>query len=161
MVKIKIEAPPEYDIVSKVGSIDFEYGVRGAELERELRKAQDSFLRAMELQGLTLYRMPGFNNPVWITSEDGEFVSWYAIDWEGKRIKKELKSGGFVEMTHNLETSLEDSAGMVEYRIVGVFWGPMRSIEILKSKDEIKAEEREARHPVIFGPAFLTGSSKP
>ena len=152
-VQIKVAPPTEHDLIHKVGSINLEYGVRGSELEKELRDAQDIFLRQMELRGLTLYHLAGFNNPVWVTSEDGEFTAFYALDWEGKRTKKELRGDHIEEVTHTLETSLEDTEGEVEYRIIGVFWSPRASIEILKPKDEIRAEERAARHPVHFGQA--------
>ena len=113
----------------------------------------------MELKGVTLIQRPGFNNQVWVTNEAGEFTAFYAIDWEGKRPRKERRAGDAPGRTEEFtlptprETSLEDSQGEVEYRIVGVFWGPKTSIEILKDRDEILAEERASRHPVQFGPA--------
>lgn len=149
MVKINIGDVPRYDLITKVGSITLEYGVRGPELERELRVAQEKFIRAMELRGLTLFRSSGLANPKWTTNEDGSMTAWYAIDWEGKR-KPRLHTDG-TPLPRKRETSLEESEGEVEYRIVGVFWGPTTSMEILKEKQEIKDEEREAKHPTQFG----------
>lgn len=160
-MRFQIAAEPEYDLLSKVGSIDFEYGVRGRELELALGKAQDDFVRAMEMQGLTLFKKAGFPNPVWITNEDGEFTAFYAIDWLGERVPKETRAGGTFEMPHKREMSLEDSHGMVEYRIVGVFWGPKTSIEILKDKKTMEREERLSRNPIQFGPGSTTGKPLP
>jgi hypothetical protein len=41
---------------------------------------------------------------------------------------------------------------MVEYRIVGIFWGPKTSIEVLKHTAQIRDEERLAKNPMSFGP---------
>ena len=156
--KIKVTESPEFDLVHKVGSLTLEYGVHGAELEYELRKNQELFVRSMELQGLTLYHRPGFNNPVWVTHETGEPMAYYAIDWEGKRKKIERRvfdpvtGTDKVEMPTPREMSLEDSQGEVEYRIIGVFWGPMTSIQISKSRTAIIAEEKASKNPIIFGP---------
>lgn len=150
-MKIKIVAEPEYDLVTKVGSINFEYGVRGRELELELRKAQGMFVRAMELQGLGLVRnIP--QNPRWVTGADGELSAFYALDWEGKRKRTEIRSGGLIsDLPTPRERSLEDSRGEVEYRIVGVFWGAGTTMEVLRDKARIKSEERYAKRPVTYG----------
>ncbi|KKN82252.1 hypothetical protein LCGC14_0310650 [marine sediment metagenome] len=152
-IQIKVDASPEYDFVTKVGSLTLEYGVRGRELEQELGSNQELFVRCMELQGLTLAIAPK-----WITNEQGDFTAWYAIDWEGKRKRKERRvydpetGTDIVELPTTRETSLEDSQGEVEYRIVGIFWGPKTSIEILKDRDAIIAEEKASRNPMVFGP---------
>ena len=138
-----------WDVVTKVGSITREYGVGGRELEKDLRDAQETFVRVMETRGMRLYTQPGLHNPVWTTNEDGSPMAVYAMDWEGKR-KPKLGPDG-EPLPHDRETSLEDSEGEVEYRIVGVFWAPRMRIEILKGKDDILAEERAKRNPKQFG----------
>ncbi|HDZ39347.1 MAG TPA: hypothetical protein ENH62_13895 [Marinobacter sp.] len=150
-MKIEIKAEPEYGLVSKVGSIDLEYGVKGSELERELRAAQEAFLRSMDLRGLVLdKRVP--QNPRWTTDGEGKLSATYAIDWEGVRRPKTTTSDGKeVELPNKKETSLEDTQGMVEYRIVGVFWAPKQAVEILKHREQIKDEERAKRNGKSFG----------
>lgn len=155
-VKIQITADPIYDLVTKVGSYSLEYGVHDRELELELRKAQEIFIRQMELQGLTLVRRAGFDNPVWVTNPDGNMSAFYAIDWEGKRPSKIMTVSGEVEMPTTRETSLEETGGEVEYRVVGVFWGPKTSIEVLRDKQLIKDQERAARSPALYGPGGRT-----
>ncbi len=160
-VTIRVTESPEFDLIHKTGSLTLEYGVRGGELENELRRNQELFVRSMELQGLTLYRKPGFNNPVWVTNEDGSPLAYYGIDWEGKRRRVERRTfdpitgTDRVELPTRRETSLEDSQGEVEYRIVGIFWGPKTSIEIAKSRDVIIAEEKASKHPIQFGPSGM------
>jgi hypothetical protein len=156
MVQIKIEPEPEYDLFSKVGSIDLEYGVKGRELEHNLEAAQATFVRSMEMRGLTLARIPGQRNPVWITDEDGRLNAFYAIDWYGERIPKHVPpDGNPLELAHTRETSLEETGGKVEYRVVGIFWGPKTSIEVLKASAQIKDEERLAKNPTSFGPGGI------
>lgn len=153
MVKINIVAEPEYDLISKVGSIDLEYGVRGRELERNLAVAQGTFVRSMEMRGLTLVDIPGQRNPVWITDEDGRLNAFYAIDWHGERAPKHVQPDSTaVDLAHTRETSLEETGGKVEYRCVGIFWGPKTSIEVLKPTAQIRDEERLAKNPMSFGP---------
>lgn len=153
---IRVQESPKYDMVHKVGSIDLEYGVKGRELELELRKAQDTFIRAMELHGLTLVRAAGLTNPVWVADEEEKLVATYAIDWEGSRPQKTMTAGGEVELPTTRETSLEESRGMVEYRIIGIFWGPKTTLEVLRDKQLIKDEERAERAPITFGPGGRT-----
>ena len=153
---IRVVAEPEYDFVTKVGSIDLEYGVQGRELELELKEAQDTFIRAMELHGLTLVRKPGFDNPVWVTHPEGQMAAFYAIDWEGSRPQKTMTAGGEVVLPTTREMSLEDSRGMVEYRVAGIFWGPKTSLEVLRDKQLIKDEERAKQAPITFGPGGRT-----
>lgn len=152
MPKIRIEAEPEYGLVSKVGSIDLEYGVRGTELERNLLAAQEAFVRSMELRGLTLAKVPiGQVNPQWVMDSRGRLSANYAIDWLGERRQKAITVGGEVETANKKETSLEETKGMVEYRIVGIFWAPETSIEILRHPGQAKDEERLAKKPTSFG----------
>jgi hypothetical protein len=156
MVQIKIEAEPEYDLLSKVGSIDLEYGVKGRELERNLEAAQATFVRSMELRGLTLANIPGQRNPVWITDDDGRLNAFYAIDWHGERVPKITQADGQVaDLPHTRETTLEETGGKVEYRVVGIFWGPKTSIEVLKASAQIRDEERLAKNPTSFGPGGI------
>src|SRR3972149_11801866 len=112
-MRIRVTEDPQYDLIHKVGSIDLEYGVHGRELELELRKAQEQFIRAMELQGLTL--MHGLQgNPRWVVNEDGSPQATYAIDWFGERPRKMMTVSGEVTLPTKRETSLEESRGRVE-----------------------------------------------
>lgn len=159
----RIEDDPKYDLVHKVGSITLDHGVRGPELDRELRTATEDFMRAMEMRGLILYRPPGgrlitqqgmMTNPAWIENPDGEAAAFYAIDWEGKRPRTEVRADGREHVLPTpRERSLEDSRGEVEYRIVGIFWAPRRAVEMLVSRSERLEQERRARNPKVFGPA--------
>ena len=142
----KVGEDPKYGLTSKVGSITLEHGVKGSELERLLRKAQEKFVRDMELRGFMLYDLP--NNPSWTTHEDGSMASWYAIDWLGEHTPT-FRDGEVLPKTR--ETSLEDSRGMVEYRIVGVFWTLVKMMEVLKDRDEILLDEKLARNPTRLG----------
>jgi hypothetical protein len=152
MPQIRIEAEPEYGLVSKVGSIDLEYGVKGTELERNLQGAQEAFIRSMELRGLTLAKVPaGQVNPQWVTDSQGRLSANYAIDWTGERRQKVQTAGGLVETANKKETSLEETDGMVEYRIVGIFWAPETAIEMLRHPGQARDEERLAKKPTSFG----------
>src|SRR3972149_10774875 len=151
-MRIRVTEDPQYDLIHKVGSIDLEYGVHGRELELELRKAQEQFVRAMELRGLTLVRHAGLRNPVWVCNEDETPMAVYAIDWEGTRPRKERRAGGEVVLPTTRETSLEESRGRVEYRIVGLFWGPKTTLEVLRDKQLIKDQEKGKRAPIRYGP---------
>ena len=161
MPQVKIQEDVQYGLTHKVGSIELDYGVRGEELKRELSQAGDKFVRDMELRGLTLYRPPGgylavpqtdgstkiMSNPYWIENPDGEYANWYAIDWLNERPRKEQRTGGEYNVARDRETSLEDSQGMLEYRIIGIFWAPERSIEMLTSIAERKEREQAAKNP--------------
>ncbi|KKL88873.1 hypothetical protein LCGC14_1920370 [marine sediment metagenome] len=149
MPQIRIEAEPEYNLISKVGSIDLEYGIKGTELERNLQGAQEAFIRSMELRGYTLAKTPG--NPQWVTDSYGRLSANYAIDWTGERRQKVQTAGGLVETANKKETSLEETGGMVEYRIVGIFYAPEVSIEMLRHPGQAKDEERLAKKPTSFG----------
>ena len=83
MPQIRVEENPDYEVTHKVGSITLPYGMRGPELERELMDAGLKFIRDMELRGLELFKgLP--KNPQWVKNPDGEYSSWYAIDWLGE-----------------------------------------------------------------------------
>ncbi len=145
--QFKVEEDPKYGLTHKTGTIDFDFGVRGRELEKGLLEAQQKFVRDMELRGLTLYDMP--NNPLWIENPDGEKAAFYAIDWEGRRKPKD-------NLPTERERSLEDSEGMVEYRIVGVFWAPETTYEIVTSRaDRIEKEKAEKNPESFFMPSNL------
>lgn len=152
MPQIRVTEDPKYGLTHKTGSITLDYGVRGPELERELRSAQEKFLRAMELRGLILYRHVGLPNPTWVENPDGSEAAFYAIDWEGKRPRIERRIGGDMQVANIRETSLEETQGEVEYRIVGIFWAPKRAVEVLTSIAERKEREAYERHPKSFGP---------
>lgn len=149
MPTIRVQEDPDYGLESKVGSIILEHGVRGTELRKEIEDATGKFIRAMELRGCELYHYPGLQNPTWISSEDGELVAYYAIDWEGKR--KAIIGPDGLPLPRTRETSLEDSEGEVEYRIVGIFWTPQRAVEFIKNRYQIFEEEKLARQPTQYG----------
>lgn len=151
MARVRVQEDPKYGLTHKTGSISFDAGVRGRELERELLAAAIKFIRDMELRGLILYKVPGMQNPTWVRNPDGQYAAWYAIDWEGKRPRKHaVTGGGEITLPTTRERSLEDSQGEVEYRIVGIFWAPERAIEILTSVAERKDREQRERHPQSF-----------
>ena len=148
-ITIKVQEDPSYGLVAKVGSIDLEYGVKDAELARELIIAAERFVRAMEQRGYHLYKAPGLDNPKWTTDGQGQMAPQYAIDWEQRRKPRIGPDGEPLPLER--ETSLEDSQGMVEYRIAGIFWAPKVSIPVLKPRQEILDEERVRKNPVTFG----------
>ena len=164
MPQVRIQEERKYGLTHKTGSIDLDHGVRGTELERELRQAGDKFVRDMELRGLILYKPPGgyfivpqntggtkvMTNPYWIENPDGEYANWYAIDWLNERPRKEKRTGGDYNIARNRETSLEDSQGLVEYRIIGIFWAPEKAIEMLTSIAERKEREKAEKNPQSF-----------
>lgn len=147
-VTFRVEEDTTYGLTHKTGTISFDHEVRGRTLELELLHAGEKFIRDMELRGLTLYNgplSPGQSNPMWVESPDGEYAAYYAIDWEGKRGPKDKEN-----MPHDREMSLEDSEGEVEYRIVGIFWAPETSYEMLTSREDRLAKEKQERNPISF-----------
>jgi len=150
MTTIRVKENPKYQLIHKVGSITLEYGVKGSELERELRLAQEDFVRAMELRGMILYRRVGFNNPVWVM-QDGEPLAFYAIDWDGKRKTGRKLGPDGLPLPKEREYSLEDSEGEVEYRVIGIFYAPERAIEIMVDVQDILDKEKIDRNPIQFG----------
>lgn len=134
-------------ITPLVGSIDVDADMEGRTLEIELEKALEKFVRAQELRGYTLIAMPGgIKNPQWATHPDGTPKAWYA-----RRGIDKQNAEGQLEYSKR-EESLEESEGIVEYRCFGFFIAPMTLMQIKKHEDEIYAEERAARNPVVFGP---------
>ena len=144
-----IEPGPTYALAPLIGSIDVEYGVRGAELEKTLSDTRERFVRAMELRGNILYRHPKLPNPRWVTTEDGMPMAYFDIDWAEERQKVPIGPDG-ESLPRKRAMSLDESKGWVEYRIVGVFWCPKTKVEILKSKYDRYAAERKALNPVQF-----------
>ena len=147
MVEVKIKEEAKWGVTSKVGSIDLEYGIHGRELEQELQKAQDTFLRDMELRGYVLYDVPDFANPVWMCDENDEPLAEYALDWEMKNAPV-AGDGGVIAPT--TPSNLEESGGMVEYRVMGVFWTKEKIVERLTSIQERKDREKAEKEPLHF-----------
>jgi len=147
-MQVKIQDDPQYGLVHKTGSIQLEHDLQELHLEKVLLEATYKFVRDMELQGFHLYQAPGLTNPRWVRNPDGQFAAWYAIDWVGER-RQSIKDaeGNIVEMPTNRERSLEDSEGMVEYRIVGVFWAPEHKVMRWQSIAERKEREKMDRNP--------------
>lgn len=153
------EAEEDYGLIWKVGSITLEYGVKTDELKRELDSATATFLKHMELRGLILYNHPAlqFANPGWIASSPGHPLPFYGVDWEGKRKKRRAPDGK--ELPRIAESSLEETEGEVEYRIVGIFWTPKRATEIIVSGQGILDKELAAKNPIRFGPGDPGGGT--
>ena len=150
MPQVKVKEELTYGLAPLVGSIDVEYGMKGAELEKLLRDQQELFVKAMELRGNILYRHPSLQNPKWVSSDiDGEPLAYFDLDWAAERQKvKHDREGN--PLPRDRATSLEESQGWVEYRIVGVFWCPKHKVEQLRSKHERYAAEKAAKNPVSF-----------
>ena len=149
MAQVNVEPDLTYALAPLVGSIDVEYGVRGAELEKTLNDTREQFVRAMELRGNVLYRHPKLQNPRWVTSGDGIPLAYFDIDWAEERQKVPIGPDGG-PMPRKRATSLDEAKGWVEYRIVGIFWCPKMQVEILKSKYDRYAAEKKALNPVSF-----------
>jgi hypothetical protein len=168
----RVKEDSSYGLTHKTGTIAFDAGVRGPELERELRLAGEKFVKDMENRGLTLYQPQGgylqgqdgqrMTNPAWVKYEgtEDQAAAFYAIDWEGKRKKEQVMvsgndpavSGEMIDLPTTRETSLEETEGEVEYRIVGIFWARKGATEVVTDRQQRLAAERAARHPVVFGP---------
>jgi len=147
-------------IVERKAGMPVEYGVKGSELMKVLRDGMMKFIRAMELQGLTLIPLPT-GNPLCVTHEDGKPYATYSVT---KSLEKALpdelidqKTGGKGPSTQKEPRSLDDSEGWVDYRFIGVFWAPQVSMEIAVERDKLLAQEKEARNPTVWG----GGSSTP
>lgn len=147
-------------IVERKASMPLEYGVKGAELMAKLREGCAKFIRAMELQGLTLIPLPQ-GNPLCVTHKDGTPYATYSVSRSLlERMPDELEdyqTQGQGPKTQKEPRSLEDSYGLVDYRFVGVFWAPQVSMEIAIERDKLLAKERAAKNPTVWG----GGSSTP
>ena len=169
---VRVKEAPEYGLTHKTGTISFDIGVRGPELERELRLAGEKFIKDMENRGLRLYNPPGgylpgqdgskMSNPSWVKYAGGDNhpAAFYAIDWEGKRPKEQVRVTGndpdvketWIDLPTKRETSLEETDGEVEYRIVGIFWVKASAVPVVTDRQVRLAAERAARNPKVFGP---------
>ncbi len=169
---IRVKEDASYGLTHKTGTISFDSGVRGPELERELRLAGEKFVKDMENRGMALYHPPGgylpgqdgrkMTNPSWVQYAEAEnqAAAFYAIDWEGKRPKERVRVTGndpsvketWIDLPTRRETSLEETDGEVEYRIVGIFWVKATAVPVVTDRQTRLATERAARHPVVFGP---------
>ncbi len=141
-------------VVSREAALPIEYGVTGTELMQKLRQGAEKFIRAMELQGLTLIPLPE-GNPLCVTNDDGTLRATFSMTQDLEKTSPDqmldTQTGGKGPETLKVPSSLEDSLGMVDYRMVGVFWAPQVSIEIAKSLDQIHAEEKAAKNPSTWG----------
>lgn len=157
---LAVEQDLEYMIVERTAGMPLEYGIRGSELMTKLRDGCRKFIRAMELQGLTLIPLPG-GNPLCVTHKDGRPYGTFSVSKSLlERMPDELednKTGGSGPSTQREPRSLEDSDGFVDYRFVGVFWAPQVSIEIAVERDKLLDKERAAKNPTRWG----GGSSTP
>ncbi len=148
-------------VVTREAAMPVEYGVKGRELMRMLRRGVEKFIKAMELQGLTLIPLPE-GNPMCVTNEDDTprptFSMTKDLDRNAPDQYIDAKTGGQGPETLKVPTSLEMSDGMVDYRFVGVFWAPQVSMEIATSIDEIHAEEKMSTNPKVWGSGKSTPS---
>lgn len=146
-------------IVERKAKMPVEYGVKGQELMRVLREGCRKFIRAMELQGLTLIPLPQ-GNPLCLTYADGRPYGTYSVTEQlMQQQPDELLDNtpdsdgewGRGPSTLRMPTSLEDSKGWVDYGFVGVFWAPQVSLEIAVEREKLLAEERAAKNPRTWG----------
>jgi len=151
---IALQQDIEHMVVSREAAFPVEYGVKGPELQRLLGDAARKFIRAMELQGLTLIPLPG-GNPLIVTDEQDRALPTYSATHDLMKSApdeaEDARTGGGGPTTLNQPMSLEDSQGFVDYRLVGVFWAPKVSIEIAKTRERLLAEERAAKNPRTWG----------
>lgn len=139
-------------IVTREAALPVEYGVKGRELMDKLRKGAEAFIHAMELQGLELIPLPD-GNPQVVTNSEGVPYGTYSVSRDLMRAAPDelLDSNGVGAETWKQPMSLDDSYGLVDYRIVGVFWAPQVTVEIAKTRDKLLAEERAAKNPRTWG----------
>lgn len=141
-------------VVERKAKMPVEYGIKGEELMRVLRDGCRKFIRAMELQGLTLIPLPG-GNPLCLTYADGRPYGTYSVTHQLMQEQPDelidQKTEGAGPSTLKMPNSLEDSQGFVDYGFVGVFWAPRVSMEIAVERDKLLAQERAARNPRTWG----------
>lgn len=141
-------------IVTRNAAMPLEYGVKGEELLRELKKGMEKFIRAMELQGLTLIPLAE-GNPLVVTHKDGRPYATYSVSKDLEKGQPDelldARSTGQGVSTHRQPTNLDMSHGLVDYRFVGVFWAPKVSMEIAVSRDKLLAQEKASRNPRQWG----------
>lgn len=141
-------------IVKREAAFPVEYGIKGKELRELLAKNARLFIRAMELQGLELIPLPG-GNPLIVTDEEDRALPTYSVTRDLMRSAPDeatdARTGGQGPTTMNQPMSLDDSYGLVDYRLVGVFWAPKVAIEIAKTRNKLLAEERAAKNPRTWG----------
>ena len=172
LMAVRVKEDASYGLTHKTGTISFDVGVRGPELERELRLAGEKFIHDMEARGMALYHPPGgylpgqdgskMSNPSWVKYADAPDhpAAFYAIDWESKRKKERVRVTGndpdvkeeWIDLPTRRETSLEETEGEVEYRIVGIFWVKATAVPVVTDRQVRLAAERAARNPKVFGP---------
>jgi len=140
-------------VVSREAAFPVEYGVKGKELRDLLAANARKFIHAMELQGLELIPLPD-GNPLIVTDEQDRAIPTYSMTRDLMKSApdeaSDIASDGQGAPTLNQPMSLDDSYGLVDYRLVGVFWAPKVAIEIAKSRDRILAEEKAARNPTTW-----------
>lgn len=144
----------EWMVVSREAAFPVEYGVKGAELRAKLKWAIEKFIRAMELQGLTLIPLPD-GNPLVVTDKEGKPMGYYSIS---KDLEKPAPDELLDHMTEGRgpetlkqPTNLDMSGGLVDYRIVGVFWAPQVSMEIAVERQKLLDAEKQSRNPRTWG----------
>lgn len=158
---ISVQQDLEHKLVTREAALPVEYGVKGRELMDILKKGAQDFIRAMEMQGLTLLPLPG-GNPQVVTygqgAKMGQPFGTYSISRDLNKAAPDelLDAAGKGVETWKQPMSLDDSYGLVDYRIVGVFWAPEVTIEIARERDKLLAEERAAKNPRTWGAGKTT-----
>lgn len=145
-------------MVTREAALPVEYGVKGRELMDKLAKGARDFIRAMEMQGLELIHLPD-GNPTVVTFDNGRPYGTYSISRDLEKAQPDElldANGGMGPETWKQPMSLDDSYGLIDYRIVGVFWSPQVSIEIAKTREQLRAEERAAKNPRTWGAGKTT-----
>lgn len=142
-------------VVIRRAGIPVEYGVKGQELMRILRKGAEQFIRAMELQGLELIPLPE-GNPQCVTNADGTPRATYSITHDLMKAQPDelidqTIGGPASAPTLKVPMSLEDSKGTVDYQLIGAFLAPEVAVEVLKRREDILAAEKAAKNARTWG----------
>ena len=151
---IAVQADLPKMVVTREAAMPVEYGVKGRELMRMLRDGCMKFIKAMELQGLTLIPLPE-GNPMCVTNLDDSPRPTFSMTKDLDRVAPDeyvdAKTGGKGPPTLKVPTSLDMSDGYVDYRFVGVFWAPQVSVEIATTREAIHSREQASKNPQTWG----------
>lgn len=146
-------------IVKRNAAMPVEYGIKDGELQTVLKVGMEKFIRAMELQGLTVIPLPQ-GNPVVVKDAKGRYYGTYSVTESLMAAPPDAlideKTGGAGPSTQKEPRSLEDANGWIDYHFIGVFWAPQVSIEIAVARDKLLAQERAAKNPRQWGAGTAT-----
>lgn len=152
---VMVQADARKQVVVRRAALPVEWGVKGTELMDALKKGAEKFIRAMELQGLTLIPLAE-GNPQVVTTEDGTPLPTYSMTFDlmkaqPDKLVDDAAGAAASDPTLLIPQNLEMSRGFVDYQIVGVFLAPEVSVEILKRREDIIAAEKAAKNPRTWG----------